>query len=314
MVEELYSAKGAVRCTRRAEVIEATFAALAGHDHMQPCLDAMIRAVRTGAKFIIADVQDAQGTPSPDDQTFMQNTFFPSVERAGLKGFVVLKPKSAITALGVSAWCQFAHGRRFTFVQEPSLVAAQAWVVNASDTRVEDSAVFASGHAPGSRSGVKPSFDFARSMTRSVSARSATRPVPDRIRVSSIPSPRPAAAQVRVLLAYSDAAETTVLREGLRRAGHEVRVAYTGPECMEMTRRAPDVIVLDAELDDFSGIDLLGKLSCDPATEHIPVVLIEGRSAVAPSAAELGAVACLQRPVSLGELRRALARALKTAA
>lgn len=314
MVEELYSAAGSLRCTRRGEVIHLSFDALAGHEHFGPCLRAVLTGVRTGVKFVIVDVHDARGTPSPDDQSFMESTFFPGVETAGLKAFVVLKPKSAITSLGVSAWAQFSHGRRFTFVQAESLVEAQAWVTSAAGGSPGRSTILSTGHSRTSSSGVAARSDRMRGEHSSLSARSAVRPPSPSLRISGIPSPRPAAAQVRVLLAYSDAAETTVLREGLRRAGHDVRVAYTGPECIEMTRRTPDVIVLDAELDDFSGIDLLGKLSCDPATEHIPVVLIEGRSAVAPSAAELGAVACLKRPVSLGELRRALAVALKTAA
>lgn len=61
----------------------------------------------------------------------------------------------------------------------------------------------------------------------------------------------------------------------LRQAGHEVIEATTGAEALRLAREElPQVVVLDVNLPDMSGIEVCRRLKADPATRNIAVVQV----------------------------------------
>jgi FixJ family two-component response regulator len=69
-------------------------------------------------------------------------------------------------------------------------------------------------------------------------------------------------------------------------------------------------LILDINMPDMSGFDLMERMRADGLV--IPVVLVTGRSdaATRARAAELGAVALLEKPVDYAELMSTIRRAL----
>ena len=57
--------------------------------------------------------------------------------------------------------------------------------------------------------------------------------------------------------------------------GYSVEVAADGVAALEKARSMqPDIIFLDIRLPKLDGLSVLEKLRADPATEHLPVVIL----------------------------------------
>lgn len=84
------------------------------------------------------------------------------------------------------------------------------------------------------------------------------------------------------ILAVDDAKETLLLiRKLLRKHGFEVLFAETGEAAvLAATKNPPDLILLDVRLPGMSGLDVCRELKNDPATRHIPVLLMSAYAAV----------------------------------
>jgi twitching motility two-component system response regulator PilH len=65
----------------------------------------------------------------------------------------------------------------------------------------------------------------------------------------------------------------------LVKAGYNVVSGGDGHEALQLVRQChPDVILLDMMLPKLSGLEVLRTLKKDPATEHIPVIILTGLS------------------------------------
>ena len=70
----------------------------------------------------------------------------------------------------------------------------------------------------------------------------------------------------------------------------------------------PDLMVIDINMPEVTGLDLLEFLRRYPATKELPVVMLstESSDVMKNRASELGADAYISKPVTLEELERAL--------
>ena len=58
-------------------------------------------------------------------------------------------------------------------------------------------------------------------------------------------------------------------------AGHEVRGAVTGRQTVATAREdLPDIVVLDIQLPDMDGYQVLSELRADPSTASVPIVAV----------------------------------------
>jgi CheY-like chemotaxis protein len=61
----------------------------------------------------------------------------------------------------------------------------------------------------------------------------------------------------------------------LSAAGHDVRGAVTGRQTVTTAREElPDIVVLDIQLPDMDGYQVLAELRADPSTASVPVVAV----------------------------------------
>lgn len=84
---------------------------------------------------------------------------------------------------------------------------------------------------------------------------------------------------MKVLLIDDDEALTTIFTAALTKEGFQVVTANTGQEGInKATTEAPNLILLDQVLPDFSGNDILKQLKLDEKTKNIPVIILSNFS------------------------------------
>lgn len=81
----------------------------------------------------------------------------------------------------------------------------------------------------------------------------------------------------------------------------EVRHATTAAEALAaLSRRLPDLLVMEVDLPDISGLDLCERLRADPATQKLPILFLTTRAEIHEKVAgfEVGADDYLVKPVN----------------
>lgn len=82
-----------------------------------------------------------------------------------------------------------------------------------------------------------------------------------------------------ILIAEDDVMMQRVLRDTLKAEGFEVTLCPDGESALESTgREKPDLVVLDMNLPDMSGLDVCRRLKAETATRHIPVIVLTGEA------------------------------------
>ena len=117
----------------------------------------------------------------------------------------------------------------------------------------------------------------------------------------------------KVLIVEDEQDIAGLIKHALERGGDaEAEIVASGDAALRAAaERTPDLIILDLNLPDINGIDVLREIrSVEP---HTPVIILTGagRGEVENQARELGVTDFLQKGFSLHELGAALNRVLK---
>ncbi len=119
-------------------------------------------------------------------------------------------------------------------------------------------------------------------------------------------------AALRVLLIDDDELLRDGLAQWLREDGHEVSVAGNGSDGIARARDGVDVVVLDHDLPDVDGLEVLRVLLDE--SPRLPVIMLTGNVASPGSdAMQRGAFHHLRKPADLEEVSRVVARAAAAA-
>jgi PleD family two-component response regulator len=109
-----------------------------------------------------------------------------------------------------------------------------------------------------------------------------------------------------VLVVDDDAAQRRLLKRILAGRGYRVVEAATGKEGLERARNdQPDVVLLDVNLPDQSGLEVCRQLKLHRETAHLPVVFVSGKFLDEESrikALEIGGNDFVIKPYSTAEL------------
>jgi DNA-binding response OmpR family regulator len=114
---------------------------------------------------------------------------------------------------------------------------------------------------------------------------------------------------VNVLVIDDDPGIRSALCRVLQRAGHACVAAADAAEGLEMARASrPDLILLDIELPDCDGRDVMGQLRMNPMMADVPVIVISGYvdHYVRIQALEAGAQDVVEKPFDPVMLERRL--------
>ncbi len=94
----------------------------------------------------------------------------------------------------------------------------------------------------------------------------------------------------KVLIVDDDAKLTFVLAAHLKANGFAVAEAHNGRDALELCKSfQPDVAVMDVTMPVMDGVEATRRIKSDPATKHIPVILLTGRTATEDVVLGLGA-------------------------
>ena len=116
-----------------------------------------------------------------------------------------------------------------------------------------------------------------------------------------------------VLIVDDSPTEQHVFCQVLERHGFDTVVASDGEEAIATAEQAqPEVIVMDVVMPGMNGFQATRKLSRNPATQAIPVVIVSGKGQETDRIWGLrqGASQYLVKPVDAGELVAAVEAAL----
>ncbi len=118
----------------------------------------------------------------------------------------------------------------------------------------------------------------------------------------------------RLLVCEDENDLAALLRFHLERAGHRVTLARDARSAVESARQVtPDLVVLDWNLPDRPGTEVLRTLRAEPPTRDVPVLFLTARDAEIDRVIgfELGAEDYVVKPVSLRELALRIAALLR---
>jgi CheY-like chemotaxis protein len=108
-----------------------------------------------------------------------------------------------------------------------------------------------------------------------------------------------------------DDTETTLylMERQLQHLGYKVMTALTGRVALELASTYADIVLLDLNLPEMHGLEVLRRLRTTLNTSHIPVICTSATYApegAAPVALQLGAKRFLSHPISPDALHNAI--------
>jgi len=112
-----------------------------------------------------------------------------------------------------------------------------------------------------------------------------------------------------VLVIEDDPFVRRLLDLHLTNAGHEVTLARDPVEGLKsVLESVPELILLDIEMPYMSGLEVLRALKSDPASRHVPVVMLTSRTddATMAQATRDGADAFLNKPIRIERILETL--------
>lgn len=117
----------------------------------------------------------------------------------------------------------------------------------------------------------------------------------------------------RILVADDEAEVVDLVRMMLEWEGYTVLQASSGAEAIERARQdKPDLILLDVRMPRMTGLKALDRLTSDPETARIPVVMLSVVTTYPEvrEALQHGAVAYLPKPFEMREMVHTVERVL----
>ncbi len=115
----------------------------------------------------------------------------------------------------------------------------------------------------------------------------------------------------QILVVDDDKQMATGIADMLRLLEHNVTIAY-GPRgaLFQLGHMRPDILFLDVNMPGVDGLEICRYLRRDPATEHIPIVIVSANEekAYKDAATRAGANYYIVKPPMFEDLEQALKR------
>jgi twitching motility protein PilT len=120
-------------------------------------------------------------------------------------------------------------------------------------------------------------------------------------------------APVRIVYASADHASVELVRSAFQPESWPLEVAADGDRCVsKFEKGAPDVVLLDLELPDIAGLDLLPQIRSIDAAVPVIIIAAAGPMEQAVAAMRLGATNYMNKPLNAAKLVTAVRLALQS--
>jgi CheY-like chemotaxis protein len=113
-----------------------------------------------------------------------------------------------------------------------------------------------------------------------------------------------------ILVAEDNSDNLELMTRFLKRAGHETVTARTGREAIEQTiARRPDLVLMDVELPELSGLDAARRIRSDTPIARTPIIAVTAHAMDGDRARclEAGCDAYVSKPIDYDALRGLIA-------
>lgn len=88
--------------------------------------------------------------------------------------------------------------------------------------------------------------------------------------------------RLSVVIGDDDRIVRELLKARFETQGYQIHLAHDGEDVMTLARaHLPSIIILDREMPKIEGVKVLGMLKADPATQHIPVIMLTSKGQAA---------------------------------
>jgi CheY-like chemotaxis protein len=114
----------------------------------------------------------------------------------------------------------------------------------------------------------------------------------------------------RILVIDDEPAIADVLQLMLEDAGYIVEIQMDGQAARQLAEPLPDLLFLDIRISGTNGGTLCRHLKSQPATHHIPIILLSAHRETERIAREAGADAFLAKPFEMSDVLSLAARYL----
>jgi len=82
-----------------------------------------------------------------------------------------------------------------------------------------------------------------------------------------------------VILVVDDSAANLQLCHGLLNAEYDVRLAKSGRQALTaLSTFCPDILLMDIEMPDMDGFEVMDEIRKNPSLSHIPVIFVSSHS------------------------------------
>ena len=113
----------------------------------------------------------------------------------------------------------------------------------------------------------------------------------------------------RILLVEDNDLNRKLFGDVLKAGGHDVMPIADGSQALEAMRRfGPDLVIMDIQLPNISGLDLIAQIRRDPALKAVPVLAVTAYAGKGDEEKirDAGADNYLAKPVSIGPFMQAV--------
>ena len=118
------------------------------------------------------------------------------------------------------------------------------------------------------------------------------------------------AAAKRIIIAEDDYGIQDAIKMMLEEWGYEVMTYRSGLDLIRDKFEIPHLFILDKQLTGIDGLDVCRWLKENPATRHIPVIMVSASPHIAKFALQAGADNFLEKPFKMQELKELVEKSL----
>lgn len=112
----------------------------------------------------------------------------------------------------------------------------------------------------------------------------------------------------RILVADDDPGIGDMLQIMLEDAGYEAEIEVNGHAVQQMAEPLPDLLILDIRLSGTDGRTICEQLKSQPATSHLPIIILSAHKDTQQIAREAGADDFLVKPFEMANLLTLVAK------
>jgi len=119
----------------------------------------------------------------------------------------------------------------------------------------------------------------------------------------------------KIILVVDDSSANLGLCRGLLKDEYDVRLAKSGRLALDALEKLhPDLILLDIEMPEMSGFDVMTEINKKPELQGVPVIFVTSHATekLVVKAVQHGAVDYIVKPFEAGLLRTKVQAALKS--